>query len=133
MTIERPMVTPGEIVKASCWWDVERAIPKDQFRDLNAHYTALVEERKAAHAAITAGTEKDAYTDDVYDAAWEAKDEFAGTVPTTLPGLLAMLTYAEQLCEKDPDTFTDDPAFIISALATAAKALIGRAGERRPA
>ena len=46
------MVDPGSTVKASCWVDIERAVPREQYPDLCAHHNRLLDERKAAHAAI---------------------------------------------------------------------------------
>ncbi|HEY5073608.1 MAG TPA: hypothetical protein VII34_02850 [Pyrinomonadaceae bacterium] len=43
-------------------------------------------------------------------------------MPTTLPGLLAMIVYAGEY--SNPDAFTDDDCSLIENLATAAKALI---------
>ena len=45
-------------------------------------------------------------------------------MPTTLPGLLAMIVYAGEYSEDNPDAFTDDDCSLIENLATAAKALI---------
>jgi hypothetical protein len=46
-------------------------------------------------------------------------------VPTTLAGLLAMMTYAAEIREGDCEAFTDHHCMLIENLATAAKALIG--------
>ena len=66
-------------------------------------------------------------TDGPADAMWDARDRFAETVPTTLPGLLAMIIYANELAVDYPDAFTgggDRP--LLQTLATAVEALLGR-------
>jgi hypothetical protein len=94
--IEVPnMVEPGTTVKVLCYWDVERVIPHEQYPDLNDHYCKLLEDRSAARAEIYGDT--DELTDGPANAAWDARDQFAETVPTTLPGLLAMIIYANEL------------------------------------
>jgi hypothetical protein len=45
-------------------------------------------------------------------------------VPTTLDGLLAMMTYAAEIREGDCEAFTDHHCMLIENLAAAAKALI---------
>jgi hypothetical protein len=125
--IEVPnMVEPGTTVKVLCYWDVERVIPHEQYPDLNEHYCRLLEERSAARFDIHGDT--DELTDGLANAAWDARDQFAETVPTTLPGLLAMIVYANELAEQDPGGLTDGESHrtLLQTLATAAKALIGR-------
>jgi hypothetical protein len=39
-----------------------------------------------------------------------------------------MLTFVEELCEQESEGLRQDPAIIISSLATAARAVIGREG-----
>jgi hypothetical protein len=53
--------------------------------------------------------------------AYHAQAEFAATVPTTLPGLLAMIIYANELDDQDPEVFSD----CRETMATAAQALGG--------
>ena len=45
-------VEPGKTVRASCWWDIERAVPRRTHPKLYAKYNQLLEERQAARAAI---------------------------------------------------------------------------------
>jgi hypothetical protein len=121
------MVEPGETVEASCWVHVERAIPREQFPDLNAHHNRLLDERKAAHAAIVEsliGDEDDATTE-VCGPELDARDAFAETIPTTLPGLLAMIVYGGNIVEQNAEAFADSGCPLIETLATAAKVLIG--------
>jgi hypothetical protein len=120
--IEVPnMVEPGTTVKVLCYWDVERVIPREQYPDLNEHYCRLLGERSAARFDIHGDT--DELTDGPANAAWDARDRFAETVPTTLHGLLAMIVYANE----DPDAFTGrGDCTLLQTLATAAEALIGR-------
>jgi hypothetical protein len=121
------MVEPGETVEASCWVDVERAIPRGQFPDLNAYHNRLLDERKAAHAAIVESLigDEDEATTEVCGPELDALLAFAETVPTTLPGLLAMIIYADNVVEQNAEAFADSDCPIIESLATAAKNLIG--------
>jgi hypothetical protein len=121
--IEVPnMVEPGTSAKVRCWFDVEQVIPREQYPDLNDHYCKLLEDRSAARAEIHGDT--DELTDGPANAAWRARDRFAETVPTTLSGLLAMIVYANELAEADPDAFTGDgDCTLLQTLATAAKAV----------
>jgi hypothetical protein len=68
-------------------------------------------------------SEEDALTDGPNIAASYALDEFAETVPTTLPGLRAMILYADKLEGEHTDPFSD--CDLLATLATAVKALIG--------
>jgi hypothetical protein len=123
--IEVPnMVEPGTTVKVLVYWDVEQIIPREQYPDLNEHYRRLLGERSAARFEIHGDT--DELTDGPANAAWEVRDRFSETVPTTLPGLLAMILYANELAEDDPDAFCDGDCTLLQTLATAAEALIGR-------
>jgi hypothetical protein len=125
--IEIPnMVEPGTTAKVLCFYDVEQVIPHEQYPDLNDHYCRLLEERSAARFDIHG--DADELTDGPANAAWDARDRFAETAPTTFPGLLAMILYANELAEQDTDALTDgarDRA-LLQTLATAAEALIGR-------
>jgi hypothetical protein len=120
------MVEPGTTAEVLCFYDVEQVIPHEQYPDLNEHYCTLLSERSAARAEIHGDT--DELTEGPADAAWDARDQFAETVPTTLPGLLAMIVYANELAEQDPDALTDGESnrTLLQTLATAAEALIGR-------
>jgi hypothetical protein len=119
------MADPGETVEASYWMDVERAIPREQFPDLNAHHNRLLDERRAAHAAVVESLigDEDEATSEVCGPELDARDAFAETVPTTLPGLLAMIIYGGNIVEQDAEAFADSNCPFIQTLATAAKAL----------
>jgi hypothetical protein len=125
--IEVPnMVEPGTTAKVLCFYDVEQVIPRERYPDLNDHYCKLLEDRSAARAEICGDT--DELTDGPANASWDARDRFAETVPTTLPGLLAMIVYANELAEQDQGALTDGERArsLLQTLATAAEALIGR-------
>lgn len=125
--IEVPsMVEPGKDVLASCWWDIEQAIPSEKYPDLYRHYCDVLEERQAARAAIIEPLigDEDEATNEVASAELEVRDAFEETVPTTVAGLLAMLIYAGQCSENDADAFTNDGT-LIENLANAARALVG--------
>lgn len=119
------MVEPGATVKASCWWDIERAVPIEQYPDLYAHHNRILDERRAAHAAIVESLigDEDEATDELSHAELDALDAFSETVPATLPGLLAMIIYAGECSENDLDAFADRDCPLIEHLAAAAKAL----------
>jgi len=125
------MVDPGETVEASCWWDVERAVPCEQYPDLSAHHNAVLDERKAAHAAIVESLigDEDEATNEVCGPELKGLRAFAEAIPTTLPGLLAMIVYAGECSENDAEAFADPDCSLIETLATAAKALTGKAGQ----
>jgi hypothetical protein len=117
------MIEPGTTVKASIWLDIEEAIPSAQFPDQYAHYLALLNERSEARYAVTGDT--DPIGEEQYAAEWDAVEDFADTVPTTLAGLRAMILYAAECQGHDLGAFTDHDCPLIENLATAAKALIG--------
>jgi len=120
------MVDPGSTVKASCWVDIERAVPREQYPDLCAHHNRLLDERKAAHAAIVEsliGGDEDELTDEPCYGELDTRDAFSETVPTTIPGLLAMIVYAGEITKRDPEAFADSNCALIETLATAAKAI----------
>jgi hypothetical protein len=121
------MVEPGKTVEACCWWDIEKAVPSGQYPDLYAHHNRLLDDRKAAHNAIVESLigDEDEANDEPCHAELEARDVFSETIPTTLPGLLAMIVYAGECSENDADAFTDRDCPLIENLAIAAKALIG--------
>jgi hypothetical protein len=63
-----------------------------------------------------------ALTDGPNVAAWDAREKFAATIPTTLPGLLATIVYANEIeNEDDGESFESD---CLETLATAAQALM---------
>jgi hypothetical protein len=68
-------------------------------------------------------SDEHALTDGPNAEAFDAQKEFAGTVPTTIPGLLAMIVYASELDDQDPEVFSD----CRETLATAAQALMASA------
>jgi hypothetical protein len=115
------MIEPGTTVKASIWLDIEEAIPSAQFPEQYAHYLALLEQRCAARYAVTGDT--DPIGEEEFAAEWDALDEFADTVPTALPGLLAMIIYAGEVSARDAEAFADRDCSLNETLATAAKAI----------
>jgi hypothetical protein len=119
------MVEPGATVEASCSWDIEQAVPPDQYPDLYAHHGKLLNEQRAAHMAFMEAhmPDEDEATDEVCGPEHEALYEFAGTMPTTLPGLLAMVVYAGKCSEDNSDAFADRDCPLIEHLAMAVKAL----------
>jgi hypothetical protein len=122
--IEIPnMAEPGTTVEAWLHIHVDEAIPQRKFPELNAHYRNLLEERSSARWAICHNDAREKLTDELADAQWGALDAVAETVPTTLPGLLAMMVYA---ADQDAEDFRDIGE-LLQSIATAAKTLIGGA------
>jgi hypothetical protein len=119
------MAEPGKTVEVSGWWNLEKAVPREQYPDLYAHHKTVLDERRAAHAAIVESLigDEDEATNEVSHAELDALHAFAETVPTTLPGLLAMIVYAGECSAHDADAFADSDCPLIETLATAAKAL----------
>jgi hypothetical protein len=119
------MAEPGKTVEACCRWDIERAVPHDQYPDLYAHHNAALDERRAAHAAIVESLigDEDEATNEVCGPEFEALHAFAETVPRTFPGLLAMIVYAGECSANNADAFADRDCSLIETLATAAKAI----------
>lgn len=119
------MVEPGETIAAVSWSDVERAVPKEQHPDLNARYNRSLEEQPNVHYAIVGSLigDEDEAVAAVADPELVALRAFTETVPTTLPGLLAMIVFAGRNWEHEPEIFADSSCPLIENLATAAKAL----------
>jgi hypothetical protein len=69
------MVEPGKTVEACCRWDIEKAVPREQYPDLYAHHNAVLDERKAAHAAIVESLigDEDEATNEVWTHAFECR------------------------------------------------------------
>jgi hypothetical protein len=113
-------------VKASHLVDIERAIPRRQYPDLFSHHKRLLDERREAHAAIVEsliGGDEDELTDEPCYGELDTRDAFSETVPTTIPGLLAMIVYAGEITNRDPEAFADSNCSLIETLAAAAKAI----------
>jgi hypothetical protein len=120
--IEIPnMRDPGTTVEVWLFVHIDEAVPGDKFPELNAHYRKLLEERSNARQSICHSNACEKLTDELAAATWDALDDVAETVPTTLPGLLAMMVYA---AEQDTEEFRDIDA-LLQSFATAAKGLLG--------
>jgi hypothetical protein len=46
------MVNPGNTVEAVCWVEIGRTVPREQYPDLYSHHNRLLDEQRAAHAAV---------------------------------------------------------------------------------
>jgi hypothetical protein len=119
------MVEPGATVRAICWWDIEQAVPSKEHPDMYAHHLGLLEKRRADREAIVEPIigDVDEFSDPACSDEFEALNEFAETVPTTLNGLLAMIIYAGEITDKNADAF-DQSSPLFENMATAAQALI---------
>jgi hypothetical protein len=68
----------------------------------------------------------DKYTEDQYDDGWKALEDFSKTVPTTVPGLFAMLTYIPEITASNYEGFLSESGLdktLVKTLASAAKTL----------
>jgi hypothetical protein len=121
------MIEPGTTVRATCWIDIERAVPKKQYPELYARHCRALENRQDAHRELVESLlgDEDEATDEVAGPELRALDAFEETIPTTLPGLMAMIVYAGECSENNADAFADRECPLIENLAIAAKALIG--------
>jgi len=93
---------------------------------IEAHRKAAAVEQ-AAWDAVNADekislSDERAMTDGPNAEAWHALKKFAETVPTTLPGLRAMIVYANELEAEHTDPFSD--CDLLYTLATAVEALM---------
>src|SRR5207237_10928423 len=79
-------------------------------------------EARDAFVGDILGEHPDDYGDGPAVALWDEYEAFADTVPTTLAGLFAMLAYAGEVSDHEPDVLAE--MGIISTLAIAAKSLI---------
>src|SRR5260221_629755 len=82
-------------VTVSCWIDIEKYVSPETDAELHEHYRARLEEQSDAHAEYLREIAGD--IDEIMDgpagAEWEAADQLTETVPTSLPGLFAVLIY----------------------------------------
>jgi hypothetical protein len=93
------MIEPGTTVRATCQWDIEQAILSKEHPDLYARYLGLFEKRRGDRDAIIEPIvgDVDEFSDPACSDEFEALNEFAETVPTTLNGLLAMIIHAREI------------------------------------
>jgi hypothetical protein len=99
-------------------------------------YAAIEAHRKAAAAEQAAWDhvnrrpdlsrdDECALTDGPCKEAWDAREKFAETVPTTIPGMRAMIIYANELEDEDPEWLWNPGDYrLLETLATAAEALM---------
>jgi hypothetical protein len=128
-------VDPGDTIEGISWIDIERAIPREQYPGLFARHYSLLEERRAAHAAIVEsliGGDEDELTDEPCSDELDTRDAFSETVPTTIPDLLAMIVYAGEVSERDAEAFADSNCWLIETLATPPRRLHGCGHEGNP-
>jgi hypothetical protein len=134
LDMREPSTPPGfhPYVEVNCWIDIEKYVPEAEHPDLYAHYRAALEERSAAHSKFLEDNfgDIDKIIDSPTGSEIQAADALAETVPTTLPGLLAVLSYlhgAMKLQNGVRASFDENNlGELFESLATAAKALVGR-------
>jgi hypothetical protein len=112
---------------------VAGARPTDAAPVIDPIYAAIEAHRKAAAVEQAAWdevnrryelgekfspSEEDALTDGPNVAASYALDEFAATIPTTLPGLLAMIVYASEADDVIPEAFNLCQQSLVTAAQT---------------
>src|SRR5206468_12010706 len=77
---------------------------RDLRREAKRRFGAGEEQRGLRQAYIESFIgDEDEYTDGPCDAVWATNEAFAQTVPTTLAGLFAMLAYAGEIEDCEPD------------------------------
>src|SRR5437667_9224788 len=77
---------------------------RDLRREAKRLFGAGEEQRGLRQAYIESFIgDEDEYTDGPCDAVWATNEAFAQTVPTTLAGLFAMLAYAGEIEDCEPD------------------------------
>jgi hypothetical protein len=141
LDMREPSNPPGfhPNVTVDCWLDIEKYVSPEADVELYAHCRAKLEEQQDAHNKYLQEIAGD--IDDIMngpaEAEWEAADELAGVVPTSLPGLLAMLTYVNgAMTAKDGIATFDEKNMptLFGSLAKAAKSLARQApADNRPA
>jgi len=131
LDMREPSTPPGfhPYVEVNCWIDIEKYVPEAEHPEMYAHYRADLKERSDARVKflVEIAGDIDKIIDGPAGAELEAADELAGTVPTTVHGLLAMLSYvhgAMKLKDGVAATF-DEENFkeLFESLGTAAQAL----------
>jgi hypothetical protein len=96
---------------------------RDLHREAQQRFRSADEQRESRREFVESFVgDEDEYTHSYAGPLWDYYRAFAETVPTTLAGLLAMLVYADEVTECEPEVLADFG--IISTFATAAKALI---------
>jgi hypothetical protein len=129
LDMREPSTPPGfhPYVEVSCWIDIEKYVPEAEHPELYAHYRSRLEEQSNARAKFL--EDNFGNIDKPAGLEVQAADALAQTVPTTLPGLLAVLSYvhgAMKLKNGVKASF-DENNFgeLLTSLGTAAHALAG--------
>jgi hypothetical protein len=94
---------------------------------VNFLFLSLAPARLCCRRVLSVTVDLDAYTAGPYDKAWDALEDLADTVPTTVVGLLALVLYTQELRDSNEENFLsefDAGRRLITTLATAAKALM---------
>jgi hypothetical protein len=131
LDMREPSTPPGwhPYVEVDCWIDIEKYVAQAEHPELYAHCRADLEERQAERAKFLEETAGD--IDEIMNgptkAECEAADELTDVVPTTLPGLLAMLSYVHGAMKQKGDVVAsfDESNYtvLLGSLGKAAKAL----------
>jgi hypothetical protein len=102
---------------------IDAYLPGDENKHLRQSFVKRLDEITAAQNA-TYECDPDEIVEGPAAAEWDAVDDLINTVPTTLPGLLALLSCVARLHERDPEMLDDqhiDP--LVTLLGKAASAL----------
>jgi hypothetical protein len=121
---------PGNsIVTVETWIDIEKYISPETDAELYAQYRSKLEKQSKVHDQYLeelVGGDIDELMNEPAEAEWEAADELAEVVPTSLPGLLTMLTYVNGAMTAEDGIATFDEnnmTTLFGSLGKAAKAL----------
>lgn len=90
---------------AQCYSDLETYLPGDENKILRQSYLEKLKDRQAARKAVYGDI--DAVISGPCSAECDAVDALVEVVPTTLPGLLALLIHLAEAQQADPELICD--------------------------
>ena len=127
LDMREPSSPPGfpPFVTVNCWLDIEKYVSPEADAELYAHYRAKLEEQSKEHAKYLqeiAGSDIDEVMSGPAEAEWQAADELADVVPTSLPGLFAILTYVNRAMNAKDGIATVDEQNMTTLFGSLAKA-----------
>ncbi len=116
---------PRTYVMVNCWIDLEKYVSPETDAELYQHCRAELDEQKHRHhqylESISPNGDIDSVGDEEYAAEWDVAGELEDTVPTTLSGLLAMLSYLGEAAKIDRGGIFEDVGVLFNSLAEAAQ------------
>jgi hypothetical protein len=107
LDMREPSNPPGfhPFVDVTCWIDIKNYVSPETDAELYNHYRAALSEQHNLHAkhlaTIVPGGDIDTVDQNACEEDWEAVDELVATVPTSVDGIFAMLSYVGKFMNKD--------------------------------